>query len=333
MTILSRRAALAAAAGLAAALPTQGSGQGSAQGTPQAPQAWSPPDPAQRCPGPWGAADRRGAMNRQTPETVKRAAGLIRTGEIVELGRVLEQGMPLQATRQFHIHTKPLFMNPQPNRRGSNEEMVIGEMGQVGTQFDMFPHQTIGNHTYNCVEIDRIATRNGFAEMGVETVGNIFTRGVLLDIAALKGVPMLEAGYEITPDDVDQALRRQSVQLAEADAVLFHTGWGTLWGRDNARYMASNPGIGVAAAEQVIRRGPILMGADVGTVEVSPSRTLPSASLPIHQIALVVNGVHLLENLKLDELAGKGRAEFVLNLQPLKLKGGTGSTVAPTAIL
>lgn len=321
MKTLSRRGALGAALGLAA------SSAGLAQ------QTWSPPEPAQRCPSRWGAADRRGAMNRQTPETVKRAAGLVRTGEIVELGQVLAMDMPLQSTRQFHIHTKPLAMNPQANRRGSNEEMVIGEMGQVGTQFDMFPHQTIGGQTYNCVEVAGIATRNGFREMGVETVGNIFTRGVLLDIAGLKGVPMLGENYEITVEDIEQALRRQDLALAEADAVLFHTGWGVLWGKENARYMATNPGIGVAAAEWVIQRGPILMGADVSTVEVSPSKTMPQASLPIHQIALVANGVHLLENLKLDVLATKGRSEFALNVQPLKLKGATGSTVAPTAIL
>ena len=324
MTI-SRRAAFGAVASLAAAQ--------AAVKPAAAQQGWTPPEPAQRCPSRWGAADRRGAMNRQTPETVKRAAGLIRSGEIVELGRVLAMDMPLQSTRQFHIHLKQMSMNPQANRRGSNEEMVIGEMGQIGTQFDMFPHQTIGGATYNCVDIAAISTRNGFSEMGVDTVGNIFTRGVLLDIAALKGVPMLEGNYEITVDDIEQALRRQNVALAEADAVLFHTGWGALWGKDNARYMATNPGIGVAAAEWVIQRGPILMGADVSTVEVSPSKAMPSASLPIHQIALVVNGVHLLENLKLDELAGKGRAEFALNLQPLKLKGATGSTVAPTALL
>lgn len=321
MTAFSRRAALGAGLGLAAGRPA------SAQ------QGWTPPEPAARCPSRWGAADRRGAMNRQTPETVKRAAGLIRTGEIVELGQVLQMGMPLQATRQFHIHLKQIFMNPQANRRGSNEEVVIGELGQVGTQFDMFPHQTIGGQTYNCVDIASISSRNGFTEMGVETVGNIFTRGVLVDIAGLKGVPMLGDDYEITVADIEQALRRQNLDLAEADAVIFHTGWGRLWGKENARYLATNPGIGVAAAEWVIARGPILMGADVSTVEVSPSKTLPAASLPVHQIALVVHGVHLLENLKLDELAAKGRHEFAFNLEPLKLKGGTGSTVAPTAIL
>ena len=82
-------------------------------------------------------------------------------------------------------------MNPEANRRGSNEELVVAEIGQVGTQLDIFPHQTIGEDTYNCVKVADIASRGGFTEMGVDTIGTIFTRGVLLDIAALKGVPVL----------------------------------------------------------------------------------------------------------------------------------------------
>jgi kynurenine formamidase len=296
-------------------------------------QTWSPPPAAQRCPSRWGANDRRGAMNLMTPERAKAAAGLVRTGEIVELGHVLATGIPLQATRQFHVHLKQMFMNQPPNQRGSNEEIVITELGQVGTQFDMFPHQTIGGQTYNCVDVARISGRSGFSEMGVETVGTIFPRGVFLDIAGLKGVPTLADDYEITVPDLEQAMQRQNVQLAEGDAVIFHTGWGRLWGRENARYIERNPGIGVAAAEFVLARNPILLGADTATVEVSPSKTMPSASLPVHQLALVVHGVHLLENMKLDELATRNRAEFALLAQPLKIKGGTGSTVGPSALL
>ena len=299
----------------------------------QAQQSWSPPPSGQRCPSRWGADDRRGAMNLMTPDRAKAAAGLVRTGETVELGHVLAMDIPLQSTRQFHIHLKQQFMNPQANQRGSNEELVVAEMGQIGTQLDMFPHQTIGSQTYNCVETSGIATRNGFREMGVDTVGMIFTRGVFLDIAGLKGVPTLADDYEITADDLQQAMRRQSVELREGDAVVFHTGWGKLWGRENARYIAANPGIGVGAAELVLARNPILMGADTATVEVSPSKTMPSASLPVHQLALVAHGVHLLENMRLDELATRDRAEFALVVQPLKLKGATGSTVAPAALL
>lgn len=223
-------------------------------------------------------------------------------------------------------------MNPQASQRGSNEELVVTELGQVGTQLDGFTHQTIGAELYNCVKFDEIASRGGFTEMGVDELGMVFTRGVLIDVAGLKGVEILPDEYEITVEDLEAALERQGVELREGDAVLIHTGWGKLWGEDNARYNASTPGIGVAAAEWLIERNPILIGADNWPVEVAPSKTMPEASLPVHQIALAVNGVHLLENLKLDELAGRDRSEFAFVLQPIKVKGGTGSAVAPVAV-
>ena len=108
-------------------------------------QSWTPPPESQRCPSKWGAGDERGAANHMSPKSVLRAARLIRTGEVIELGQVLRQGMPLQATRQFNLHVKRTFMNPQPNQRGSNEELVTTELGQVGTQFDGFTHQTHGD--------------------------------------------------------------------------------------------------------------------------------------------------------------------------------------------
>jgi kynurenine formamidase len=88
----------------------------------------------------------------------------------------------------------------------------------------------------------------------------------------------------------------------------------------------------VAAAEWVLGQNPMLMGADNWPVECAPSKTMPDASLPVHQLALVVHGVHLLENMKLDELAQRGRHEFAFAVQPLKVAGGTGSTVAPSAL-
>jgi hypothetical protein len=72
----------------------------------------------------------------------------------------------------------------------------------VGTQFDALPHIAIGDLFYNCIKLDDVATRTGFTKLGVEKVGALFTRGVLLDIAAFRGVEMLEAGYEITGGDV-----------------------------------------------------------------------------------------------------------------------------------
>jgi kynurenine formamidase len=294
-------------------------------------QSWRPPPESQRCPSKWGAGDERGSGNHMKPETVLRAARLIRTGEVIELGQVLHAAIPVFGTRRFDVHTKRTFMNPAANRRGSNEELVVTELGQVGTQLDGFAHQTHENSMYNCFKLDEISTRTGFTKLGIEKVGALITRGVLIDVAALKGVDMLPDSYEITVQDLEQALARQNMRLQPGDAPIINTGWGKLWGKDNARYVKTAPGIGVQAALWLARQDPMLVGADTWPVEVAPTPD-PQLSFPVHQILLVVNGIHILENLKLDELVAKRAYEFVFMMQALKIRGGTGSTVAPIAV-
>jgi kynurenine formamidase len=303
---------------------------GLASGTASA-QSWRPPSDDQRCPSQWGAGDQRGAANRIKPDTVARAAQLIRTGEVFELGRVLSPTMPFFPGRAFELFTKRTVMNPGVNHRGSNEEIVITELGQVGTQFDGFSHQTIGDRLYNCFQLGEISSRTGFSKLGVENVGALFARGVLIDVAALKNLEMLQDSYEITADDLQQALTRQNIRLQPGDAVIINTGWGRLWGQDNARYAKGWPGIGVGAAEWLAKQQPLLVGSDNMGVEVNPNPD-PQLSLPVHQIMLVVNGIYLLEALKLDDLAARRAYEFALIVEPLKIQGGTGSTVAPVAI-
>src|SRR2546428_10057484 len=183
-------------------------------------QSWRPPADNQRCPSKWGAGDERGAGNHMKPATVMRAAQLIKTGEVIELGHVLSSEMPISATRQFNVHVKRTFMNQPSNRRGSNEELLTSEIGQVGTQLDGFAHQTIEDKVYNCYKLDDIATRTGFTKVGIEKVGTLITRGVLIDVAALKGVDMLGDTYEITVADLEQALQRQNQKLQPGDAAI-----------------------------------------------------------------------------------------------------------------
>src|SRR5262245_28224455 len=295
-------------------------------------QSWAPPPESQRCPSKWGAGDERGSANLMTRDQVLKAAKLIRTGEVIELGQVLDpEKMPFFPGRSLSILTKRTNVLPQSNRRISNEEMVIGEMGQIGTQFDGFSHQGIDNGFYNCFKQDQIASRNGFSKLGIENVGALMTRGVMIDVAALKGVDMLPDSYEITVQDLQDALRRQNLTLQSGDAIIINTGWGKLWGKDNVRYMKTDPGIGVAAAEWLAKQNPMLIGSDNWSVEVNPNPD-PKIGSPVHQILLAVNGIHMLESLKLDELTAKRVNEFAFILQPLKLKGATGSTVAPIAV-
>jgi len=295
-------------------------------GLPAQAQTWTVPTEAQRCPSKWGAGDERGSGNHMKPASVLRATQLIKTGEVIEIAHVLNN-----PGRKFDVTVKRTFMNDFSNRRGSNEEVVVSEIGQVGTQFDGFAHQSHEDSHYNCFKTGAIATRTGFTKLGIEKVGMLMTRGVLIDVAALKGVDTLPDTYEITPKDLQDALARQRMSLMPGDAVIINTGWNRLWGKDNARYVKSCPGIGVAAAEWLAKQDPMLVGADNWPVEVAPNPD-PKLSLPVHQVLLVVNGIHLLENLKLDELAGKQVYEFAFIMQPLKAQGFTGSTVAPVAI-
>ncbi len=294
-------------------------------------QSWTPPPRDERCPSKWGAGDELGSVNHMGPATVLRAARLIREGRVIDLGQVLSSDMPLGGTRHFDLYMKPTRMSPESNNRGSNEEIIVAEMGQVGTQFDGFTHQTIGDDLYNCIDQNDVMTRSGFTRLGIENVGTLMTRGVLIDVAALKGVDVLPESYEITVDDLQQALDRQGVAIQPGDAVLIHTGWGTYWDTDGERFSSNGPGIGLPAGQWLVTQDPMLVGADNVPVEVSPNPD-PELSTPVHQIMLVINGIHLVERMKLDELAAAGVYEFAFVVQPLKLKGATGSTVAPAAI-
>jgi kynurenine formamidase len=294
-------------------------------------QSWQPPSDAERCPSPWGADDERGAANRMLPEVILRAARLIQAGEVIEMGYPLHPGMPFYGDRIYNQQIKRTRWSTTSNPRGSNEEIITTELGQVGTQIDGFGHQTIGDSHYNCFKLEDIISRTGFAKLGMENSGGFFTRGVLLDIPALKGVDMLGDRYEITVDDLQGALERQNLTLETGDAVIINTGFCRLWGTDNERYYRTQPGLGVAAAEWLASQEPMIVGADSCCVEVNPSPD-PELSSPVHQILLVAHGIYMIESLKLDELIEKDIDEFAFIVQPLKLTGATGSSVAPMAV-
>jgi kynurenine formamidase len=294
-------------------------------------QAWRMPPESERCPSKWGAGDQRGTANMMTPESVVRAARLIKTGQTFELGALLSPDPKeafINAGRVFNIYTKP--SPPIANGRQVNEELVVTELGQIGTQFDAFAHQMWGDSFYNCFKLGDIGTRSGFRKLGVEHVGGLMTRGVLIDVAGLKGVDMLPTSYNITPEDLQQALAKAQQKLQPGDAILIRTGWSKLMGKENERYGTLNAGIGVAAGQWLVTQQPMLIAADNCCVEVRPSER--PHSLPIHAMMLIQHGIYLLENLELEALAAARAYEFAFIVQPLKIKGATGSAVAPIAV-
>lgn len=279
----------------------------------------------------WGPEDQRGAANRITPAKVLEAKDLIRQGTVYQLGRVYEAGMPLPATRHYSLRIPYVFGPNGSNQLTSHDEMVSAEIGQVGTQFDGLGHVGIGDLFYNGNRRSDFARPAGLTRLGIENVGPLVTRGVLIDVPRYKGVQQLQGGYEITVADLKGALQRQRIEIRAGDVVLIHTGWGSLWMKDNARYLQSAPGIGLAAAQLLVDEEVTMVGADTSGVEVSPN---PDSSLavPVHQLLIPRNGIHLHENLATEELARDNVYEFAYIFSPLRLKGATGSPGNPIAI-
>lgn len=295
--------------------------------TPAGPEWW---------PSPWGAEDERGAANLLTPERVLEAASLIRNGQVYELGRNYESGMPIAGDRHFSLTIPGL---PTVNIGGENavvynDELVSGELGQIGTQFDGLGHVGTGIDGdfvfYNGFRLSEFGTAYGLSRLGVENVGAIFTRGVLIDIPALQGVERLEPSYIITVDDMEQALERQGLTIREGDAVLFHTGWGQLWMVDNEAYGANEPGPGISLIKWLADRNILMTGADNYAMEASPGEN-PSRPLEGHQW-LLSRGIYNIENLDLSALAADEVYEFAFIYSPMKLVGATGAPGNPIAV-
>jgi kynurenine formamidase len=296
-----------------------------------------PPADDRWWPSEWGPEDQRGAANRWTSEKVLEARSLIQAGQIFELGRLYEHGMPVPGKRHYSL-TIPGLPTGGPvgqNQLVHNDELVSGEIGQIGTQFDGLGHvgRRVGSDDrfYNGFKLAEFGDTYGLKKLGIENVGPIFTRGVLLDVARAKGERALPAGYVITPDDLAAALAHAKIEIHPGDAVLIHTGHGQLWMTDNDSYAAGEPGIGLAAARWLSERKVSLVGSDNWAVEAVPPED-PEQPFPAHHWLLTRNGIYILENLDLDPLARAEAYEFAFVFAPLRLKGATGSPGNPIAI-
>lgn len=295
--------------------------------TPVGPEWW---------PSQWGPDDERGAANLITPASVLQAAALIRRGEIYELGRNYETGMPLYGERHFSLTIPGLPTASAGSENGVvfNDELVSGEIGQIGTQFDGLGHigtEIDGEHVfYNGLKLSEFGTSYGLDKLGVENVGTIFTRGVLVDVPRLKGVERLDPEYIITIEDIEGALDMAGVEIREGDAVLFHTGWGQLWMVDNETYGATEPGPGITAIRWLAEKNILMTGADNFAMEAVPGED-PNRPIEGHQW-LLQRGIYNIENLDLSRLAEDRVYEFAFIFAPMKLVGATGSPGSPIAV-
>lgn len=292
--------------------------------------------------GRWGAEDERGTLNFITPEVVKRAAGLVRRGQVFSLGLSFGADGPQigQGGRVNPLHLMTAVDQKLPADypdafRYADDVMVFPL--QCATQWDSLAHVHYDGQLYNGFPAST-TTSAGAARNGIDKVGpGIVSRGVLLDLARVAGVPRLQPGQAIQPDDLEAAERAQGVRVESGDVLLVRTGHLSVFTTDGDRvgYMRMMPGLGMACAAWLHARQVAAVAADTNSVEVIPFED-PKLPLPLHLLCLRDMGLTLGEMFDLDALAddcaSDGVWDFFFSAPPLRITGGIGSPLNPLAI-
>lgn len=280
--------------------------------------------------GRWGPDDQLGALNLITPEITAAAAATVRAGRTVSCARPL--------------NTEPAPDNPVPvahHMIGTATEgwgadyVALAPHGFATSHIDALCHIFVDGRLYNGYDTGTV-TAHGATRLGIHHLHHgIVTRGVLLDIPAVRGVAALEPGEPIFPEDLEAAEARGGIRARAGDALLIRTGRWTWRDAHGPWDFASRAaGLDAACLAWLRARDVATLGSD-GVSDVLPSR-VDGVGMPIHEIAIVAMGLHLMDNLDLDGLAAacaaEGRSEFLFVVAPLVLRRGTASPVNPIAV-
>ncbi|HEV2923893.1 MAG TPA: cyclase family protein [Solirubrobacteraceae bacterium] len=271
-------------------------------------------------PSAFGHEDQIGMLNHITAASRMAALRLVRSGRLYDLGRVLDEQVPVFPGRYFRQTLVTTAHHGNHGGLGANHanwitEQIAGTQG-VGTHLDALSHLQIGDRGYNGWSVYDLAGTAGVNRLGVETVPQIVTRGWLVDVAPLG------PGAVIGVPDIDPA---------PGDAVLFHTGWGAHW-EDPDIYLSGEPGPGLELANWLAQRGVALTGCDTWSYgPVPPER--PDRPFEVPQLLNARHGVFVVENLDTSELARDGVHTFALVLTHAKLRGATGAWTSPIALV
>ena len=283
--------------------------------------------------GRWGKTDELGAFNLITPEKRKQAARLVSEGVSVSLARNVEKVKAPDNPSPFE-HTM-LATGRDSSGQWAMDNFSVSFHGYAHTHMDALCHIFHKGRLYNGFAITEIGP-SGAAKLSIHNLKNgIFTRGILMDIPRLKGVPYLEPGTPIYPADLDAWEKKAGLNVSSGDAVLIRTG---RWARRDAVGPWSVETVGVAGlhvscVKWLKQRDVAILGSDAAS-DVLPSG-LSEFSHPVHLLTLNAMGVHILDNCELEELgrvaARYNRWAFLLTAAPLAVEGGTGSPLNPIA--
>jgi len=280
--------------------------------------------------GRWGDDDELGALNLITPTVTASAAASVRSGRTVSCARSLPtQPAPDNLSPVAH------HMIATATEGYGADYFAIASHGYATSHLDALCHIFHEGHLYNGYPTDTV-TAHGATKLGIHRLhSGIVTRGVLLDIPALRAVDALAPGAAIFPDELEAAEEVAGLTVGAGDALLVRTGrWS--WRRAHGPWDAHTTmaGLDASCLPWLRARDVATLGSD-GVADVLPSG-VEGVGMPVHTVAIVAMGIHLMDNLDLDDLAvacaEEGRWEFLLTVAPLVLHRGTASPVNPIAV-
>lgn len=287
---------------------------------------------------PWGEDDEIGALNLITPES--RAAVLARVdgSRVFDLSCEYFVGMPTwsslgdPAYQIYKTHdpagdvvTNPLGLDDEANRLTSYTGDAVSKYTHSGTHMDALNHFGCHGEIYNGYHAHEHVGNRVWEKCGIDTVPPVIARGVLLDVAGLKGVDQLPPSYGIGADDLSAAAERQGTSIERGDVVLVRTGRYREW-PDAAAFLTDEPGLNLEGAKWLVEQGAMLIGSDNVAIEQLPSAE-ENTWIPVHMYLFNEAGVTVIEVLNCEELAAEQVHEFAFIGLPLKLRGASASPI------
>ena len=282
--------------------------------------------------GRWGEDDQLGAANLITPAKRKQAASLVKQGVSVSLARDPRTEKAIDNANPYE-HTM-LRTGQDEGSTGSGDRYSVSYHGLAHTHLDGLCHIFYQGKMYNGYSQQEV-TEKGCGRDGIDNLKEgIFTRGILIDIPALKGVPYLEPGTAIYAEDLEAWEKKAGIKVSSGDVVFVRTGrWARQAELGPWNVIEHTAGLHASVAPWLKERGVAMIGGDAAN-DVSPSG-IEGGFYPLHRLAINAMGVLMFDNCDLEALskaaAQHNRWEFLLTVAPIPMIGGTGSPVNPIA--
>lgn len=279
--------------------------------------------------GRWGTDDQRGTLNLVTPEKRRQAASLVKEGISVSLA----QDFP-QVQERANQAQMQMTMTAGSGTPVAMDEWQIFYHGLTYAHIDALCHARYKDKAYNGFAASD-ADESGCTTSGIEHLKDgILSRGILIDMPRLKGVPYLAPGTPVLASDIEAWEQQTGLTIEPGDVVLVRTGrWAPRPDGAPVNLMGSSPGVHVSALPLIRERDVAVLGTDVG-LDVSPAG-VEGVVIPTHTVAIAAIGLLIIDNADFEALAETAarlnRWEFMFSAAPIPVKGGTGSVLNAVA--